>query len=317
MTGRVLFLIASTFSLFVFMGCSSDKFTEDKVFLGKTVSKETLNQGHDIYMEYCMACHGEKGDGYGPAAKGSVPPPRNLQQGLYKFGLVNYGELLTDKDFLRIIKHGLNGTGMLKWDMTDEQINAVTQYIKTFAPQVWEDSESYEVGTPIETVPDPFKEGEKAKAVELGKKIYYVKANCQACHRGYISYPELNELNVADGLDPYEEVDPSFYQTKLQYSQYYYGYDPDLYVKYLPPDFTWHELRSINNVEDIYKRLVAGVNGAAMPAWRGVLSDKEMWATAYYVHSLMQLKGSEKRQELIQKIQRENTVFEASKQVSR
>ena len=69
-------------------------------------------------------------------------------------------------------------------------------------------------------------------------------------------------------------------------------------MKILPPDFLFNELRSIEHgseLHDLYRILVAGVTGAAMPAWNPVtLPNKEadVYAIAWYVRSLMQLKGT-------------------------
>ena len=67
----------------------------------------------------------------------------------------------------------------------------------------------------------------------------------------------------------------------------------------MPPDFTWHRVRSAQSVEDLYIRLAAGVGGTGMPAWKGTIEDDEIWAVAYYVRSLMDIKDSPKRKELM------------------
>jgi hypothetical protein len=36
-----------------------------------------------------------------------------------------------------ILKNGLHGTAMLPWDLTEQQMFNVVQYIKTFAPEKW------------------------------------------------------------------------------------------------------------------------------------------------------------------------------------
>ena len=79
--------------------CNGPKFTEGRMFAGgKSVDASTLNLGHTTYLEYCVQCHGQAGDGKGVSSAGSYPPPRNLTQGLYKFVNVPYGELPHDVD---------------------------------------------------------------------------------------------------------------------------------------------------------------------------------------------------------------------------
>ena len=65
----LLATIVFSTSLVLLTGCEPSEFREGKVFAGgKYVSAATLNKGKQIYMEYCMACHGEKGDGKGDQA---------------------------------------------------------------------------------------------------------------------------------------------------------------------------------------------------------------------------------------------------------
>ncbi len=289
-------------SLFLF-SCSKGDFKEGKTFIGNQhVTADTLNLGKQVYTEYCMACHGAKGDGNGPAAKGSVPPPRNFTQGLYKFGWVKNSGLPTDEDFKRIIQKGLHGTAMFPWDISDDQTYAVTQYIKTFAPQVWENLDN-EPSEPIEVRKDPFTIARKDFAIKKGKAVYHLVANCQSCHRGYATLSELKALGKEFGYDAPEELSSDYYEVKIQESEFYFHDDKERLAKYLPPDFTWHELRSINSLEDIYKRLVSGITGAGMPVWRDVIEDDEIWATAYYVQSLREIKDKPERKELMRKLE--------------
>lgn len=292
------FLLISLFSL-TLVSCSSESgFKEDKVFLGKqTVKAKTLSLGKQVYLEYCMACHGMKGDGNGPAAIGSLPAPRNFKQGLYKFGHVKDGGLPTDADFKRIIQGGLHGTGMLKWDISDAQTFAVTQYIKTFAPQVWENAEN-EPGVPIETTKDPFTVARKNYAIQLGSEVYHAVANCQTCHRAYVTKQELNKYNVKYNGEAEEYFDGDLYVTKLQDSEYYFHDSEDRTMQYLPPDFTYNYPRSAKDTEGFYKLLKAGVTGSTMASWDGTLTEPQLWAVAYYIKSLTEIRDTPKRAEM-------------------
>ena len=80
----------------------------------------------------------------------------------------------------------------------------------------------------------------------------------------------------------------------------------------MPPDFTWHWVRSANTVEDIYVRLLSGVNGSGMPSWKDTITDEEIWAVSYYVKSLMELKGLSRERSFHEKIETKNKVFEAN-----
>jgi mono/diheme cytochrome c family protein len=277
----------------ILVACDSNEFKESKTFSGgKVVSAKTLNLGKSTYTDYCVSCHGEKGDGKGIAAPGMYPPPRNFALGLYKFGNVVAGELPHDSDFVRIIRSGLHGTAMLPWDISDERVDAVIQYIKTFAPGAWEGSDKV-LGTTYELPADPFGDSKKAEAIEKGKRAYHITAACTQCHRGYETKANISAYNKEINkvaLKP-SEFEANLYQLKLQEGDYNY--------KVTPPDFTYHPLRTITDVPSIVTRLMYGVNGSGMPGWKDVVSDEDLWALAYYVQSLRELKDTPARNTLM------------------
>ena len=278
------------------IGCSRGDFKESKTFAGgKIVTASTLNLGQNTYTEYCVSCHGPKGDGNGIAAKGMYPPPRNFTLGIYKFADVVGGELPHDEDFYRIIRHGLKGTAMLEWDISDARLDAVVQYIKTFAPAVWEGKDKVP-GTKYELPADPFGDVYRHQAIEKGKRVYHITAACIQCHRGYETKENMSKYNVEINKVPLkpEEFAADLYAVKLQ--------DGDYNYKIVPPDFTFHELRTITDVPSIVQRLMYGVNGSGMPGWKDVVTDQELWALAYYVQSLRDIKDTPARFELLDTI---------------
>lgn len=301
---KFYFLLLLSVMLLTLASCSSEStFKEDKTFLGKyEVKAKTLSLGKQVYLEYCMACHGIKGDGNGPASKGSIPTPRNFTQGLYKFGLVKDGGLPTDDDFKRIIQKGLHGTAMLTWDISDEQTYAVTQYIKTFAPAVWENKDGV-VGEELEYSKDPYTVARSEYAITKGKEIYHAVASCQTCHRAFVSKSELSQLNLKYNGESLTEFEDNLYMSKLQDSEYYFADSKDRTAKYLPPDFTYDIPRSATTVEELYKRLKAGVTGTSMAPWDGTLEEDQIWAVAYYVRSLMDLRDTPERAKLMKELE--------------
>ena len=193
---------------------------------------------------------------------------------------------------------------MLKWDMSDQQLYDVTQYIKTFAPQVWENTDNT-VGERVEPTKDPFGLARKEAAIQRGKEVYHGVAACQSCHRGYVSTSEFMKITEKTSGEA-GEIEDDFYKLKLQESEYYFHDSKERFAKYLPPDFTWHELRSIrkdkdgvSSVSDIYMRLLSGVTGAGMPIWRDVIDDQDIWAVSYYVQYLTQYRDSAKRNQFV------------------
>jgi len=281
------------------VGCSKGDFKESKTFAGgKVVTASTLNLGQTTYLEYCVSCHGVKGDGHGTSAKGMYPPPRNFTLGIYKFANVVGGELPHDEDLAHIIRHGLKGSAMLPWDISDERLNAVVQYVKAFAPETWEGKDK-ELGTKFELPADPFGDVYQHQAIEKGKRVYHVTAACTQCHRGYETKEDISKYNLEINKVPMkaEEFSEDLYLGKLQDSDY--GY------KVVPPDYLFHELRSITDVASIVQRLMYGVNGSGMPGWKDAVSDDELWALGYYIQSLREKKDTPARFELLDRINKQ------------
>ena len=70
--------------------------------------------GKAVYERKCLECHGEKGDGKGPAAELLAPQPRDFTAGLYKIR-TTANKVPTDQDLFRIITDGMPGTSMPSW----------------------------------------------------------------------------------------------------------------------------------------------------------------------------------------------------------
>ena len=294
MKGLNLFL--TVLSLVTLVSCSESHFKEDKIFAGGVyVTAKQLNDGKSLYTEYCMACHGVKGDGNGVSSKGLSVPPRNFKLGQYKFGRVVSGELPHDEDFYHILKKGLNGTAMLPWDLSKDQAFNVVQYIKTFASEKWEGADK-KLGDVILVGKDPYGEAHKDSAITRGKEVYHIVAQCWTCHRAYASHSELNAMSQKINKEPMTDFDPDMYHVKLQPSDYD--------VSIMPPEFTYDQVKSAQTVEELYLRLNAGVAGSAMASWKGVLQDDELWAVSHYVKSLMDKKRTPERIQFLESIKK-------------
>jgi mono/diheme cytochrome c family protein len=287
---------------------SEDRWCAPRTFAGGTTADlATLNDGHDAYMLYCYACHGENGDGKGPSSYGLRPPPRNFTQGIFKFARMRSSDdLPPDEDLLRIVHNGLNGTPMLAWDIPETELAKILQFIKTFAPQKWEKKKKG--GEPVKVIDafqppaDPWA-GKEADGVRRGKELYHFKAECVTCHPAYGGRKELYELSVAAN-----KREPDLFKPITGFRDDFYGSiakDSSEYgVRILPPDFTFSNVRSVRTghdggdpgtpgqaTEDLFRVISYGVY-PIMPAWSGALEDKDIWAIAHYVKSLMDLRDT-------------------------
>lgn len=251
---------------------------------GTEISAARLENGREKYMLYCRACHGEQGDGRGPAGIGLRPPPRNFQEVYFKFGGVAAGELPPDSELKRVVLEGLDGTAMLPWKIPESDLDDVLQYIKTFAKDedganIWLEDE---VGELIEIPEDPWA-GKKDEAIARGKSVYHGLAQCLKCHPAYGSYQEIWDATAeATGQGSTSAFRKGMYFPEAKYAEAYKH-------KLLPPDFTRHPIKAGTSEKAIYRTIAAGIGGTAMPMWKGSIPDEDIYAIAYFVKHLYEM----------------------------
>ena len=88
-------------------------------------TKTSIQKGKEIYEKKCSLCHGDKGDGRGPASAGLNPKPTNFKD--------SHGEKMTDGEHFWKITTGRGGMPSFAKDLTEEEIWHVINYINTFS----------------------------------------------------------------------------------------------------------------------------------------------------------------------------------------
>jgi len=211
-----------------------------------------------MYEKRCSQCHGTEGKADGPAAKFSVPRPRDFTWGVYKLRTMPSGYPPTDEDLFRTIRRGIPGTTMPGWkEFTDDEVKGLIQYIKGFAPDVFESDD--EMPAPI-TIGEPPKS--TPELIEKGKKLF-TDSKCWECH---------GKKGRGNGK---KSKAPEFKDD--------WGY------RIAPRNLThpW-EFRGGEDaaVEDIYRAITTGLDGTPMASFQDSLPDEDRWALAHYVKSL-------------------------------
>ncbi len=79
--------------------------------------------GRSLYNDKCTLCHGFRGDGKGPAGAVLTPPATD-------FTSPSYWQKTSDRKIADAIKNGVGS--MPAFDLTPDEIKAITSYIKTF-----------------------------------------------------------------------------------------------------------------------------------------------------------------------------------------
>jgi cytochrome c oxidase cbb3-type subunit I/II len=214
-------------------------------------SLKLVERGREVYQQRCVGCHGEQGDGNGPAAAFLDPRPRDFTEPAFKFRTTPSGSLPTDGDLFRTITRGVRWTAMPTWhELHEKDRLAVIPFIKTFAPEAWK-----EPGEPPIIIPEP--PPATPELVARGKDAFQ-RAKCWECHG--------NE-GKGDG--------PSSGQLKT-----------DARLPIRPTDFTRGQFKGGSDVRDIFRTMTTGLNGTPMPSFADSMKDDERWAISYFVLSL-------------------------------
>src|SRR3989442_405540 len=127
--------------------------------------------GKAVYERKCAGCHGEKGDGKGPAAELLAPKPRDFTAGLYKIRSTA-NKVPTDQDIFRVITDGMPGTSMPPWAVLPENDRwNLVAYVKTFAAEKFKEGpKKLELPKDVASSPESIKRGkEMFEAIECHK----------------------------------------------------------------------------------------------------------------------------------------------------
>lgn len=223
---------------------------------GSAIAKPgNADNGTEIYNKRCVWCHGEEGDGLGPAEARLNPPPRDFTSGMYKIKTTGFEDMVpNDEDIYRMIADGMPGTAMPGWDdiVSEQDIWDLVAYIKTFAGYEEEKPEGQlDYGTQVQTSED---------SIKKGKELFIDR--CSECHG-----------KTGKGVAIKKLKDDLSYRT---------------WPRNLTKPWTF---RGSNDPKDIFARISLGIPGTQMPnfsdpASKKKLSVEERWHIANFVASI-------------------------------
>lgn len=89
-------------------------------------SADVVNVGANLFDTYCATCHGQGGDGKGPASAGMSPPPAAFIDPVYREA--------EDAYLFWRISEGVPGTPMPPWNalLDEEEMWALVHYLREF-----------------------------------------------------------------------------------------------------------------------------------------------------------------------------------------
>ncbi len=203
-----------------------------------------LQQGKELYTDYCLTCHGCAGDGLGSYAGTMVVTPADFKQEPFRS--------MPDDQWFWHVSEGVQGTLMPTWkaSLTEDERWEVIRYVQQiFARPVMRDPAEGDPPAEYASQTDPVPL--TVDTLDDGKRIF--SRECMICHgdagRGHGPY--------AEGLQP---SPPDFgdgsYGT-LQNPSYTDG------------DYFW--------------RISEGLPWSAMPPWKLQYSEEDRWRLVQYI----------------------------------
>lgn len=291
-------ILGATMILGVSTACEKKAFREPQRLGGRRIAAKTLNRGRDVYLKNCEACHGRRGDGRGPAAPGTVPPPRDFTLGFFKYLSVADSGLPTDGDLLRTTRRGIPGTRMPPWaGLAEKDLVAAIHYLKTFSPR-WK---KLAQGQPIPGAPDPW-----AAALPLaearGDLVMHGAAQCWTCHPAYRERAGI--LDAIRVTTPGGETGKT--AIPMRANLHLADRVETRYGWLRPPDFLSDALRAGEEPEDLYRTVAAGIGGTPMPTWSGRLPPRDLWAVVRQVERLLRLQGTPEAEAIRRRVREGN-----------
>ncbi|MBI2060939.1 MAG: c-type cytochrome [Nitrospirae bacterium] len=213
--------------------------------------RAAADPGALVYAERCAICHGQKGQGDGAAARFLYPKPRDFTKGLFKFRSTPEGSLPSDDDLLRTISSGLPGSAMPSFtDLSQDQKMSAIRVVKSFSPKF-----SSQTPKPPIAVDSP--PAASPKLVAQGKQLF-ADLDCVKCH---------GKAGLGDG--------PSAATLK-----------DDWGFAIRPRDLTRGVYKGGGRDEDLFRRIMGGIQGTPMPSFADSIEGADRWAVAAYVKSL-------------------------------
>jgi len=245
----------SSLFLFIFF---SKILLADRSLVQMMTDQQMIQAGRASYERHCSGCHGLDAKGAGPASSMLNPRPRNLLEGSYKWRSTPSGTLPTVQDLLRTLEVGVLGVSMPSFkELSSSEKLSLVAYLRSLRPEFAE-TLSNQVSVPLPAAPaDIF--STKAGLIEAAKKgkLHYQQA-CVLCHgaEGRGDGPSAETLTDSD----------------------------DLPIR--PANLTKPYVKGGKTAKDLFRSITTGLDGAPMPGFGDLFSEKQRWELVAYIYYL-------------------------------
>ncbi|MGL6073295.1 MAG: c-type cytochrome [Fimbriiglobus sp.] len=239
--------------------------------------------GAKLFVQHCVYCHGERGDGKGIASL--TTPARYFGAEPFKFGSTTGTRIPTDDNLIATLKRGIAGSSMPSFaHLSEEELRAIVGHLRVLTRRgkyealvrkaqkeydaggddvdpallAAKADEQCKVGTPIE-VPKSFRPNDSASLAK-GKTLFM--AGCANCHgpEGLGNGPQAKQLMHDSGYPV------------------------------LPRNLVGGVFKGGSEKSDLYTRIKLGIPGTPMPSG-DTLKPEDYDDLINYILSLSQPKS--------------------------
>ena len=247
-------------------------------------SPARLAEGAKVYAKLCRQCHGVTGDGNGPAAVHMLPRPRDYRPGIFKFTSTVYGSKPLREDLIRTVTRGIAGTSMPSFRIQSrEDIEAVVDYVLALTRR----------GELETQLADAVEFDGAIDPKEVPRMVEAVAAKWTAA-RGQVVFPVtpmpvLTTAHIAQGKEAFLTKGCSKCHGEDGRGQTKENIGVDAWEHPTKAaDLTSGMLRGGTEPLDIYRHIIAGINGTPMPSFKDALEKEPetMWKLTAFVLDL-------------------------------
>jgi mono/diheme cytochrome c family protein len=213
------------------------------------------NPGKELYGNFCAACHGETGDGNGPAARFLYPKPRNFREA--RFRLVSTVNLMpSDADIFNVITRGMPGSAMVSFaHLSTADRQALVAYVRHLTITGLVDKHRADLGEN----PNP------AELAELEQEIAESRAPGEALQAPKLPAP--GPESVARGAQLYKSEACASCHGATGKGDGVQEQRDDIGMVIRPRDFTQGVFKGEHDPRQLFTRLRLGMPGTPMPAF--------------------------------------------------
>jgi mono/diheme cytochrome c family protein len=203
-----------------------------------------LQEGKELYVQYCLTCHGCAGNGLGSYAGTMSVTPADFKREPFRS--------MPDDQWLWHVSEGLPGTLMPTWktSLTEDQRWKVIRYVQQiFSRPLMRDPDEGDPSGSYAGLTNPL--AVTVQILEEGKALF--TRECMVCH---------GDAGTGDG--PYSDA---LQPPPPDFSDGSYGTLQD--PSYTDADYFW--------------RIAEGLPWSAMPAWKLQYGAEDRWKLVHYV----------------------------------